>query len=403
MILSIKPWRILRKKDAASVSHRSIRVIDLYLGVNLLGISFFILGILLVVALLSQSLKLINFITDYGAPLFVIFPLFFASAPYWLELVLPFAFAFATMSVYHQLELNSELTVMRASGISNLRLVMPQLVVGGIFVLIGYGFSLYLSPLSQTAFRDIQRDLKKQAAFVPIREGRFTNISEKVIIYVPRRDSSGAVASLFIHDNRNDAQPVTILAQQGQLVRSDEGIRLSLVDGSYQTLSRKNLSLSLLDFEEYDMLLDAAEQDSAIVRKPRERFFGELFAPSANAQLWAEGHQRLFRPFFPLVFGLIVTAFMLSAHYERRRRIKPMVLACLTLAMMKFLTIAFLYSAGHYAAWVIVLTYFLLFFASVLALWHIIRPQQAEQFWLKRRGHIIMALRSWRLIRQKAE
>ncbi|MBC6444734.1 MAG: LptF/LptG family permease [Alphaproteobacteria bacterium GM202ARS2] len=381
MILSIKPWVRLRKKNRApqrSPQRSYVRALDWYLAVNMFGMAVVILSIMLVVALLSQSLKLINFMTDYGAPMTAIIPLFVALAPYWLELVLPFAFAFAVMSVYHQMEASSELTVMRASGISHVRLALPVVALGGLFVLLGYGLSLYISPLSQGWFRDIQHDLKKQAAFVPIREGRFTDIGRNVIIYVPRRDTTGPISSLFIHDNRDAQNPVTILARRGQLVRHDDGLRLSLVAGSHQTLSRKRHMLSVLDFDEYDMLLYERGEQVRSRHKPNEKFLSELFSAEDNA-MWVEGHRRLIKPFLPVVFGLIVAALMLTARYARRQPIRPMVMACGALLMMKLLEIALFHASGNYAPWMIGLTYLLLLVAVALSWAHLANPRRAER------------------------
>ena len=387
MILSIKPWVRLRKKGKAP-QRLYIRALDWYLAVNMLGMASMILSVMLVVALLSQSLKLINFMTDYGAPMAAIVPLFAALTPYWLELVLPFAFAFAVMSVYHQMEASSELTVMRASGVSNTRLALPVVALGGLFVVLGYGLSLYVSPLSQGWFRDIQHDLKRQAAFVPIREGRFTDIGKNVIIYVPRRETTGPISSLFIHDNRDSHNPVTILARRGQLVRHDDGLRLSLVTGSHQTLSRKRHTLSVLDFDEYDMLLyDRGEQDRSR-HKPNEKFLSELFSAHDDNTMWVEGHRRLLKPFLPLVFGIIVAALMLTVRYARRQPIRPMVMACGALLIMKLLEIALFHASGNYAAWMIGLTYFLLLAAVAMAWAHLVNPQRAERLGAALTGYV---------------
>src|SRR3546814_15479129 len=74
-------------------------------------------------------------------------------------LVLPIALFLAVTFVYYKLILDSELVVLRASGLSHLALGRPAIIVGAVTMVACYALTLYLLPVS---YRSEERRVGKE-------------------------------------------------------------------------------------------------------------------------------------------------------------------------------------------------------------------------------------------------
>ena len=97
---------------------------------------------------LSQSLRFVDLIVNKGLPITTFLYLTLLLFPSLLLVILPFALFCAVLFVYHRLILESELTVMKAVGLSNLQIAAPGLALAGIVTAIGYALSLYVMPFA---------------------------------------------------------------------------------------------------------------------------------------------------------------------------------------------------------------------------------------------------------------
>src|SRR5215475_4652259 len=133
---------------------------------------------------LVQSLRLIDLIVNRGLSLAVFFKLAVLILPRFVETVLPIAIFLAVLFSYNRLISESELIVMRASGLSQMTLARPTLIlgVGGIFVLLA--LSTYMLPASFRAFKDLQFEIRGKFASALIQEGVFNTISDRFSVYI---------------------------------------------------------------------------------------------------------------------------------------------------------------------------------------------------------------------------
>src|ERR1700744_4932674 len=105
----------------------SINRLDLYLF-RQLATAFLFAGIAVTfVILFTQSFRLLSLVFDNSATMVFFFRLMALSVPTFLPLVLPLGLGVAVVFVYHKLAVDSELVVMRASGISPMRQARPAL------------------------------------------------------------------------------------------------------------------------------------------------------------------------------------------------------------------------------------------------------------------------------------
>ncbi len=106
--------------------------------------------------------------------------------------MLPIGTFIAVLFVFNKLITESELVVMRSAGLSPFGLAKPVLELGAIAWLMLMFLSLYLLPVSNREFKDMQFEIRNRFVSSLLQEGSFTTISDKLTIYIGR-DERGEV------------------------------------------------------------------------------------------------------------------------------------------------------------------------------------------------------------------
>src|SRR3546814_184370 len=253
---------------------------------------------------LTQSLRLIDYIVNRGLPASTFLTFVGLLLPSFLGVVLPVATFVAILFVYHKLAMDSEMVVMRAAGLSQLQLARPAIILA-VAVTVGvYAISLYFLPLSFRNFKDLQNEFRNDFSAVLLQEGVFTALNENITVYVRQRSSDGELRGILVHDTRDPANPVTMMAERGVVVPSETGPRVVMENGNRQEVERGTGRFSLLYFDRYTIELNEfGEMTQSRWREPKERFLSELLWPADDErdrryrqELIAEGHQRLVAP-----------------------------------------------------------------------------------------------------------
>ena len=299
-----------------------------YIFRQLAGPLFVVSATLTGVVWLTQSLRFLDLIINRGLSTSGFLYLTLLLLPGFLTLILPIAAFCAILFVYYRLDTDSELVVMRATGLSQIRLVEPVLWMASVLAIILFSLTLYLQPLGFRTFKDMQFVVRHNFAPVLVQEGVFNSFAAGVTVYVRQRLTNGELLGLLIHDSRNETRPVTMMAERGKLVMTDDGPRFVMVSGNRQEVDRAGGQVSLLYFDQYTLDLgEIASTPGVRWREAGERYLGELFNPGDSAddvrnmdKLRAEGHRRLVTPFYALALAMIALAGVISGEFKRRSR-----------------------------------------------------------------------------------
>jgi lipopolysaccharide export system permease protein len=287
---------------------------------------------------LSQSLNFLDLIVNRGLSLGTFLYLGVLLMPSFLGVILPIALFCAVIFVLNRLAIDSELVSFRAAGLSPWRITLPLLKLAGVVVLVVLAINLYLSPLSYQAFREQQFVIRGDYSAVLLQEGVFTPMGKNLTIYVRSRGSGGELLGILVHDTRAPNRPITMMAEQGALVRTEDGPRFVMFNGNRQEIDREQGRLSLLYFDRYALDMgQLGDSPTSRWRDPRERYLHELLNPSADpdeqrnrGKFLAEAHQRLLSPLYALTLTLIGAAGVLSGEHNRRghwRRVSAVIVA----------------------------------------------------------------------------
>ncbi len=283
---------------------------------------------------LAQSLRLIDFIVNRGLSASAFLYLALLTVPRFLNLVLPIGAFIAVLFTFNRMIAESEIVIMRAAGLGPWALARPVIILAAIAFSFLMSLSLYVLPRANSEFKNLLFEIRNRFVSGLIQEGTFTTISDKLTIYVRKRDSDGELTGILINDSRDKTRPVTVLAERGAVVDSAEGSRIVLVDGERQQYNTVTHKLSVLSFARYTLDLDTM-RDAPVVRfrEPDERFLGELFSPPAGISaslrrnFLAEGNERIIVPLSVFSFTMIALACLLPGQMRRRGQTKHILLA----------------------------------------------------------------------------
>ena len=107
-----------------------MRQTDLYVLRRLLVALGAAAGALCPLLLLATALRFVDDIVERGVALELFAALVFLAMPYLASVALPLALLIAILIVYMRMASDSEVIVMRAAGISDLRLAAPAVLLG---------------------------------------------------------------------------------------------------------------------------------------------------------------------------------------------------------------------------------------------------------------------------------
>ncbi|MDX2104694.1 MAG: LPS export ABC transporter permease LptF [Alphaproteobacteria bacterium] len=330
---------------------------------------------------LTQSLRFVDWIVNRGLPISTFLTIAALTMPLFLSAIIPISCFAAVLFTYNKLAGDSELVVMRASGVGPARLMAPAISLAVIVAGIGWLLNLYLLPTAYGQFKDLQWQIRNSFASILIQEGVFTPIDDRMVIFVREQSSAGELLGLMVHDSREPDRTITLVAERGALVSSAEGPRVVMVNGNRQELDTRDGRISFLFFDRYTITLDAAANAAVGIRQrdATERFLWELLDPAdpvdtrTRGVFRAEGHSRLANPLYTIVFTVIALAALLGGSFSRRGQSLRMVGAVAAVVALQALAIGLTNLAGRNAG-LIPLLYLVPVLATAVALGAVAAP-----------------------------
>ncbi|MCX7374999.1 MAG: LPS export ABC transporter permease LptF [Alphaproteobacteria bacterium] len=274
----------------------------------------------------TQSLRFIELVLERGLSLLVFLELTGLLLPSFLAIILPVTTFVVVLFTYVRLGADREITVMRAAGLSPWQIARPALAVAGLASVIGYLLTLWLVPLTQSAFRDWQFEIRNEMAGLLFQEGVFSTLGGDLTVYARARERDGTLRGILVHDARDRGTPVTLLAEAGRLTTGPSGPRVTLINGQRQQVERVGgeWRLTILAFAENSVELGRATRaDQARARTVQERSLAELLDPPPDTpprdsmRFLAEAQQRLASPLQAISLALVALAVALVGPFRR--------------------------------------------------------------------------------------
>ena len=321
-----------------------MRIIFNYTFWNLAKAMFIVMLGLCFAVWLSQSIKLIEFVIAGGAPFHFFVELLVLTLPGFLNLALPLGVLVAILFIYSKMLQYNEIIVMRAAGMSQLKLMMPGVAFALLFTCLAAALSIQLAPLAQKKMVKLQQAVKNEFSAFMVRDGVFTDISENLTVFVTEKNQKGELFGILMHDVSQPSKPVTILARYGKILQleSSKG-QVLIYDGSRQEYDENTGKLSTLYFDKYKLDLD--QYQSAIRDRwvdPKEKKLSELLLDMKNEankfnkeKHIVELHKRFSLPLYVIGFGILGIYTLINGQFSRGGQRRVIAFTVLTASLIR--------------------------------------------------------------------
>ena len=291
-----------------------------------------ILVTLTTIVWLATALKQLDLIVSQGQGFVLFLKMTFLTLPSLMALIAPNAMLMASLYTLDRMNGDSELIVMTAAGAPIWRIGAPFVLLASMVCVVILICNLWVMPASMRALRALITQVRTDVISQVLQPGRFSSTEPGLTFHIRDRSPTGDLLGLLVHDERDDKQPMSYLADRGRIISNDDGAYLVMFDGHvhrYETKS-PDQGVQIVAFDQYVLnISDLNPKDTGSKElRPRERYLGELLNPDpkllkakgAVGQLRTELHDRFSTPFYPLLFAFLAVAVLGHARTTRESR-----------------------------------------------------------------------------------
>ena len=293
----------------AIVSRYILKEIGVPFGLSLL--------VLTATALLTKSVSLLELMVTQGVGGAFIFWFMLSVLPSFLIYTLPVSFLIGVLAAFTRLSSDSEITAMKAAGLSLYNLARPVLVFALMVYAATLAVTLYLFPWGNLNLKSLVFEASKERFISGLEEKTFYDKFKGIVLYVDKINlKSGEMDGIFISETGEKEELNIFFASKGLFSPATERhtVYLRLQDGTIHRKAEKDETYHIAGFQAYTLELGLAGQPGAAEnRKNRELSGGELRQKIKDAEARGEDssayvidlHKRFALPASVFVFGLI--------------------------------------------------------------------------------------------------
>jgi lipopolysaccharide export system permease protein len=216
-----------------------MRILTRYLLRAHLGPFFFALFALTGLLFVNMVARRYQDLAGKGLPLEVVLEVFYLSLPHIIALTLPMAVLIAALYAFAQMAAENEITALKASGVSLVRLVMPLIVAGMLLTGFMVWFNDRVLPETNHRLKNLIADVSAKTPTLqlteqvvnPIRTGDYRT---RYWLRAGRiDDQTQRLYDVVIYDLSNSRKARTIYADSGRMFLNPEqtDMRLTLFEG----------------------------------------------------------------------------------------------------------------------------------------------------------------------------
>ncbi|HLW52393.1 MAG TPA: LptF/LptG family permease [Candidatus Angelobacter sp.] len=288
---------------------------------GLIGASVFTFVVF--VRLVSRIMELV---VRNSAPVPSVAQLFFFTLPQALTITIPMGVLVGILLGLSRMAADSEVTAMRASGVSVRKFLKIVSIFGVSAWLLALGNTVYLAPRSQAALAKLESNLISSEITIELQPRVFYEDIPNMVLYVDDVSSASRTAvwkNVFLADFSNrDSLKITIAKEAVAAAGEGNNIQIHLINGEvHESDARAPNQYNITTFNETDMVLSrpAPARPAAEAAPVAQMSGAELLRQSRNSKpdlarwYWIEFNRRLALPTACLVLVLIGIPLGLSA------------------------------------------------------------------------------------------
>jgi len=232
-----------------------------YILKNLLLPFIFALFTLMSVFMLQFFMKIADKLVGKGLSIFVIAKLIIYSLSWMFVLAVPMAVLIATLMAFGSLAQNNEIAIMKASGISLYKMMIPPLAASVLIAGFLIQFNNHVYPNANHALRVLTQDISNQKPTLSLVPGVFSQeIPRYSILAREINPKTNEMKNLTIYDYSSARTLNVVTAKRGEIYFTSDRRKLilNLFDGEIHTSNLNNYKpYRKLVFKNHKIAMDA--------------------------------------------------------------------------------------------------------------------------------------------------
>ncbi len=185
------------------------------------GPFFFGLFVITFLLMIQILYKFVDLFVSKGVPLWIATKVLFLSLGHTFALSVPMAVLISILMSVGQLAADHEITALKANGISLWAVLRPLLLMAAVVGIGLAAYNHYVFPESNHTLANLIYDINRQKPMLEIQEGQFTEMGEKMTIFVKHKDDlTGHIedVSIFEKEKPDDLSPRLTTATWGTII-----------------------------------------------------------------------------------------------------------------------------------------------------------------------------------------
>ena len=184
----------------------------------------YLVSILIFMFILSMGItqQLITLITERGLRVTDVMLLLVYRLPEFFSATLPLSVITASLLTMLSLSADSEFVAMRAAGMSLWKIASPFIGIACCWMIFSAVVTLWIQPLGFSAFEDTKFRLLRSYASKSIKPGQLNYDFSDKVIYVSQKEDEKTLHGVFIADQRQEKNAMSVFAKKGELSVSEE-------------------------------------------------------------------------------------------------------------------------------------------------------------------------------------
>lgn len=246
-----------------------MKSIDRYMA-RLIAVPLFstlIIAALLLV--LDRMQRLFQFVAIEGGPIGVVWRMLASLLPEYLGLGIPIGLLLGVLLAFRRLAGSSELDVMRAVGLSYLRLLRVPYMYAIALALLNLAIVGYVQPTARYRYERLKFELRTGALGASIKVGEFTHFGKRMTLRVEQSHDEGrALSGIFVQALSTKGDWVGVSAERGRFLASPDPdtIIFRLTNGTL-IHNRPDFAVPrVLTFTSHDLPIDLPKFETFRVR-----------------------------------------------------------------------------------------------------------------------------------------
>ena len=232
-----------------------------YISKNLLLPFVFALFTLMSVFLLQFLMKIADKLIGKGLSFIVITKLIIYSLSWMFVLAVPMAVLVATLMAFGSMAQNNEVAIMKASGISLYKMMIPSVLGSILIATLLVQFNNHVYPEANHALRVLTQDISNQKPTLALVPGVFSSEIPRYSLLAREIDpETNEMTNLTIYDQSNVQDLNVVTAERGEIYFSNDKRKLilNLFDGEIHTSKTNDFKpYRKLKFNNHKIAMDA--------------------------------------------------------------------------------------------------------------------------------------------------